>query len=57
VLWPAREISSSEAVEDVFSFKGLELVPFGNVVSEALDFDFDQGKRSFEGKWASCKRV
>jgi len=42
----------AEAVEDVFGFEipeGLELKPFGDVVSEALDFDFDQGEWSLEG--------
>ena len=29
--------------------EGLELEPFGDVVSEVLDFDFDQGKWSLEG--------
>jgi hypothetical protein len=40
-----------EAIEDVFSFEipeGLELEPFGDVVSEVLDFDFDEKEWSFE---------
>jgi len=35
----------TEAVEYVFGFEvpeGLELKPFGDVVSEVLHFDFDQ---------------
>jgi hypothetical protein len=41
-----------EAVEDVFGFEvpeGLELEPFADIVSEVLDFDFDQGEWSLEG--------
>lgn len=37
----------SEAVEDVFGFEipeGLELEPFVDVVSELLDFGFDEGE-------------
>jgi hypothetical protein len=62
-LLPVCEILA-EAVEDVFGFevpKGLELEPFGDVVSEVLDFDLDQGEWSLEGivretgqlRWAS----
>jgi len=41
----------AEAIEDVFGFnpKGLELKPFAGVVTELLDFDFDEGEWSFEG--------
>jgi len=42
----------ADAVEDVFGLEvpeGLELEPFGDVVSEVLHFDFDQGKWSLEG--------
>jgi hypothetical protein len=42
----------AEAVEDVFGFQvpeGLELEPFGDVVSELLNFDLDQGEWSLEG--------
>jgi hypothetical protein len=41
--------SSPRRVKDVFGFEGLELEPFGDVVSEVLHLDFDQGKRSLEG--------
>jgi hypothetical protein len=49
-LLPVYEIFA-EAVEDIFGFEvpeGLELEPFADVISEVLDFDFDQGKRSPE---------
>lgn len=50
-LLPVCEIFA-EAVEDVFGFQvpeGLELEPFGDVVSELLNFDLDQGEWSLEG--------
>jgi hypothetical protein len=39
----------AEAVENVFGFKVPEGLEFGDVVSEVLHFDFDQGKRSLKG--------
>ena len=39
----------AEAVEDVFGFEVPEGLEFGNVVSEVLHFDFDEGEWSFEG--------
>ena len=42
----------AEVVEDVFGFEvpeGLELEPFAKVVTELLEFDFNERKWLFEG--------